>query len=171
MNSLVLKPWRWVVFLGVGIPGKTPSPAALRLPATLAAGAPRAEPREACGVRRATADFLVPRLPPAELFFVCADFPATADAWIARPLARPLGPYRRKIRLPTRGARRRRLFFRLHRTFDLCSTFLGGIKALWRRKTAMQGLQICNFLTRLMPPVQKRSGCLKIPSRDSHLQR
>jgi hypothetical protein len=69
MNSLVLKPWRWVVFLFCAIPGKTPSPVALRLPATLAAVAPpRAAPREACEVRRAAADFFI-RLAPEELFF------------------------------------------------------------------------------------------------------
>ena len=52
------------------IPGTTPSPAPLRLPAILAAGAPpRTVPREAWEVRRASADFLDPRLIPAEPFF------------------------------------------------------------------------------------------------------
>src|SRR5260370_29588255 len=51
MNSLVLKPWRWVVFLGV-IPGTTPCSGLLR-PSALATGAARrAVPREACEVRR-----------------------------------------------------------------------------------------------------------------------
>ncbi len=68
MNSLVLKPCRWVVFL-LGIPGKTPSPAALWLPANLAAGAPlRMAPREAWEVRRASADFFDLRLMPGERF-------------------------------------------------------------------------------------------------------
>jgi hypothetical protein len=65
-----LKPCRCVVFLLLDIPGKTPSPAAFRLPAVLAAGAPpRAEPREACGVRRITTDFLALRAEPVEPFF------------------------------------------------------------------------------------------------------
>jgi hypothetical protein len=36
---------------------------------TLAAGAPRAEPREACEVRRTATDFLEARLTVLELFF------------------------------------------------------------------------------------------------------
>ena len=68
MNSLVLKPCRWVVFLLLVIPGKTPAPAALRSPAILAAGAPgRTAPREAWVVRRAGAGFLSDR--PVEPFF------------------------------------------------------------------------------------------------------
>src|SRR4026209_2288953 len=88
MNSLVLKPCRWVVFLLLVIPGMTPSPAPVRAPVILAAGAPaRAGPREAWGVRRVTADFFGPRLMPADPFCdLCRDFPATAHAWIARPL-------------------------------------------------------------------------------------
>ena len=71
MNSPVLKPWRWVVFLLVAIPGTTPSAATgFRLGATFAAGVPpRAEPREAWEVRRGAADFLVVRLEPEEPFF------------------------------------------------------------------------------------------------------
>src|SRR5215467_8146691 len=88
MNSLVLKPCRWVVFLLVVIPGMTPSPAPFLVPAVLAAGAlPRTAPREAWEVRRVSADFFGPRLMPAEPFFdLCRVFPATAHAWNARPL-------------------------------------------------------------------------------------
>src|SRR4051794_41957387 len=65
MNSLVLKPWRWVVFLGV-IPGTAPCSGLLR-PSDLATGAaPRAVPREACEVRRTgpAAGFFARRLAP-----------------------------------------------------------------------------------------------------------
>jgi hypothetical protein len=68
MNSLVLKPCRWVVFLAV-ITGIAPSPDPFLEAGTLAAGAPRAAPREACEVRRTAADFLESRLT-LELFFV-----------------------------------------------------------------------------------------------------
>jgi hypothetical protein len=52
------------------IPGKAPSPVPLRVPAVLAAGAPRDVPREACEVRRGAADFFVRRpLALAEPFF------------------------------------------------------------------------------------------------------
>jgi len=76
-----------------GIPGKTPSPAPLRLPAILAARAPlRTAPRGAWVVRRASADFFVPRLMPMEPFLAFwRVFPATAHAWNSRPLTRPLG--------------------------------------------------------------------------------
>jgi hypothetical protein len=65
-----LKPCRCVVFLLLVIPGTTPSPGPFRVPAILAAGAPpRTAPREAWEVRRTAADFLDPRLMPAEPFF------------------------------------------------------------------------------------------------------
>jgi hypothetical protein len=67
MNSLTLKPCRWVVFFGC-ITGIAPSLGPFLAPSTLAAGAPRAAPREACDVRRTAADFLESRLA-LELFF------------------------------------------------------------------------------------------------------
>src|SRR4029450_4714347 len=65
----------------------TPSPAFLRLPAILAAGAPtRTAPREAWEVRRIAADFLDPRLtPPVPFFALWRVFPATAHAWNFTP--------------------------------------------------------------------------------------
>src|SRR5450830_1928653 len=98
MNSLILKPCRWVVFLLLGIPGKTPSPAPLRLPVILAAGAPlRTLPRGACEVRRASADFFGFRLMPGEPFFdFLRGFSATAHAWNSRPSHKTPGTSREK---------------------------------------------------------------------------
>ena len=67
MNSLTLKPCRWVVFLAC-ITGIAPSTGAFLATGALAAGAPRALPREVCEVRRTAADFLAPALP-LEPFF------------------------------------------------------------------------------------------------------
>src|SRR5438309_12039453 len=60
MNSLVLKPWRWVVFLLV-IPGVAPS-SGLRRTGVLATGAAR------CVAARGACDAL--RRSPVEVFFV-----------------------------------------------------------------------------------------------------
>src|SRR3954452_24268632 len=71
MNSLVLKPWRCVVFFGV-IPGIAPCSGLLR-PSALATGAARrAVPREACEVRRTgpAAGFFARGLAPGEALFV-----------------------------------------------------------------------------------------------------
>src|SRR5262245_43646743 len=89
MNSLVLKPCRCVGFLLLVIPGMTPSPGPLRLPAILGAGAPpRTAPREAWAVRRTAADFFGPRVILVEPFFdLLRVFPATAHAWISRHLS------------------------------------------------------------------------------------
>src|SRR5215831_9697232 len=80
MNSLVLNPWRWVVFLAV-IPGTTPCSG---LRPSLATGAPRrTSPREACEVRRAAPadDFLARRLTPDGPFLDFERiFPATTYA-------------------------------------------------------------------------------------------
>jgi hypothetical protein len=49
-----------------------------------------------------------------------------------------------KNKAPKRGSASVAAFFIII-GFDLYSTFLAKIKALWRRKTAIQALQICNF--------------------------
>src|SRR5262245_24294235 len=86
MNSLVLKPWRWVVFLAV-IPGTAPCSG---LRPSLATGAPRrTEPREACEVRRAgLADGFLARRPMPDEPFLDFEriFPATAYACRSTPL-------------------------------------------------------------------------------------
>src|SRR4051812_1209434 len=102
MNSLVLKPWRCVVFFGV-IPGIAPCSGLLR-PSALATGAARrAVPRAACEVRRTgpAAVFLALRLVPDEPFLVFwRIFPATAYACLARPYTGLYGDRSRKIMLP-----------------------------------------------------------------------
>jgi hypothetical protein len=71
------------------ITGIAPSPAFLEA-GTLAAGAPRAAPREACEVRRTAADFFESRLTALELFLVLVrTFPATA---VCVEPPRPLKP-------------------------------------------------------------------------------
>src|SRR5262245_18584613 len=117
----------------------TPSPALLRLPAILAAGAPtRTAPREAWEVRRMAADFLGPRLMPAVPFFdLVRVFPATAHAWNFTP-SKPenVGTQPPKNKAPEGGAHRsqRRWFLSI---FYIYSTFWGGIKALWRLRMAI----------------------------------
>src|SRR5260370_41066172 len=105
MNSLVLKPWRWVVFLGV-IPGTTPCSGLLR-PSALATGATRrAVPREACEVRRTgpAAVFFAPRLAPGEaLFGFLRIFPAPNFWWFKNPLHRVLWFWCRKKMPPPGG--------------------------------------------------------------------
>src|SRR5712691_8903089 len=79
MNSVVLKPWRWVVFLLV-IPGGAPS-SGLRRTGVLATGAPRrVAARGACdALRRSPAEvFLVRRVTAAVFFDRWRVFPATA---------------------------------------------------------------------------------------------
>src|SRR4051794_41901856 len=87
MNSLVLKPWRWVVFLGV-IPGTAPCSGLLR-PSDLATGAARrAVPREACEVRRTgpAAGFFGGRVSAgAPLFGFLRLFPAPASSRFLDP--------------------------------------------------------------------------------------
>src|SRR5262249_59293361 len=79
MNSLVLKPWRWVVFLLV-IPGETPS-SGLRRTGALPAGAPRRVAARGVwdGLRRAAAGvFFGRRVAAVGLFDRWRVFPATA---------------------------------------------------------------------------------------------
>src|SRR5262249_59273063 len=79
MNSLVLKPWRWVVFLLV-IPGETPS-SGLRRTGALPAGAPRRVAARGVwdGLRRAPAGvFLVRRVAAVGLFGRWRGFSAPA---------------------------------------------------------------------------------------------
>src|SRR5260221_4678267 len=90
MNSLVLKPWRWVAFLLV-IPGETPS-SGLRRTGVLATGLPRRGAARGAALRRTPAGlFLVRRLMTAVLFDRWRVFPATGFAWVSRPLLRFLG--------------------------------------------------------------------------------
>src|SRR5712692_5990863 len=110
MNSLVLKPWRWVVFLLV-IPGGAPS-SGLRRTGVLATGAPRrVAARGACdALRRSPAEvFLVRRVTAAVFFDRWRVFPATAFAWVSRPWLRFLGNDP-KNNAPHRGAARVRCF-------------------------------------------------------------
>src|SRR5438309_6618405 len=79
MNSLVLKPWRWVVFLLV-IPGVAPS-SGLRRTGVLATGAPRrVAARGACdALRRSPVEvFLVRRVMAVVFLDRWRVFPATA---------------------------------------------------------------------------------------------
>src|SRR6185437_6396038 len=144
MNSLVLKPCRWVVFLLVVIPGSAPSPA-LR-PATLATGAPRRSlPRGACEVRRVAADFLAPRLTPADLFLCLRrGLSATAYAWVARPLE-SLGNRCEKICSP-QGALRQRL----SSNFTYITHFWLKSKPYGTAKILSHGNTYGNPVTRLM---------------------
>src|ERR1700722_1167221 len=69
MNSLTLKPCRWVVFLIV-ILGVAPSPSGLRRPNDLARGAPRRVAlREGCDAVRREPAFFVRSVPPETDFF------------------------------------------------------------------------------------------------------
>src|SRR5581483_9983037 len=100
MNSLVLKPCLWVVFLAV-IPGTAPC-SGLR-PSLATGAARRTEPREACDVRRAApaAGFLARRTEPDVPFLDFERiFPATAYACSCTPLHGFIWDCPRKIRLP-----------------------------------------------------------------------
>src|SRR5262245_9139736 len=105
MNSLVLKPWRCVVFLGGVIPGTTPW-SGLRPTRVLAAGR-RPPLRVPCAFRRCTPAeaFLCRRLVAAEPFLALwRIFPATTYACSSHaPTGVYLGIFPEKISSP-RGA-------------------------------------------------------------------
>src|SRR5690349_21679939 len=136
MNSLVLKPWRWVVFLEV-IPGTAPCSGLFR-PSDLATGATRrAVPREACEVRRTgpAAGFLARRLTPeAPSLHFLRIFPATAFACLRHA---PTRVY--MVSVPTNNAPHGE-----HSGTNPCyrpySTFWVRIKALSHCKKPVSGL-------------------------------
>src|SRR5216684_3034794 len=101
MNSVVLKPWRWVVFLLV-IPGVAPS-SGLRRTGVLATGAPRrVAARGACdALRRSPVVVFFGRRVEAAVFFDrWRVFPATAFCVDLTSLVDGSSETARKITLP-----------------------------------------------------------------------
>src|SRR5215470_9108667 len=101
MNSLVLKPWRWVAFLLV-IPSVAPS-SGLRRTGVLATGAPRrVAARGACdALRRSPGEVFLARRVTAVVFFDrWRVFPATACVVDLTSLVDGSSGATRKIMLP-----------------------------------------------------------------------
>src|SRR5215831_172699 len=127
MNSLVLKPWRWVVFLIV-IPGVAPS-SALRRTGVLATGAPRrVAARGACDARRRSPVevFLVRRVMAVVFFDRWRVFPATACVVDLTSLVDGSSEAPGKNMLPW-GSGSGAVFYAFS---NLYSTFLANFKAL-----------------------------------------